>query len=257
MSSTVKGTIIITNHFTRDPVLPKIVYANKYLLDFLGTTLETVVGQDPGDIFLNWKRDDFIKQIVTCVENKQNWQGIVDLSIQGIKHRKNFLITPVFDSGNEISYYSCSTEVPDTFITFEHENLFVLDNFIACLQSSQEHFKEVCDTTPNNLINIDMQGTVVYANNSAIESLGLNVGDNLWAATSESKSLQDEFSVRAEKGRVRQTQLEVIAKGKMIAWDCKYWPTTDSQDSITGYALSLTNNTRNYHIAKQFEALKG
>src|SRR5271166_762281 len=132
MTETCKGIAIITNHFKDQTHPPKVVYANKYLLNLLGLGLDQVANQDPSKFFANWNSDNFVKEILACVDQKINWAGELDVYTcpkKSATEKKSFTITPVYTVNGDISYYSCTTDVIKNCKTDSEDNLVCLDDF--------------------------------------------------------------------------------------------------------------------------------
>jgi len=138
MTETCKGIAIITNHFNDQANQPKIVYANKYLLNLLGMSLDQIVNQPPTKIFANWDNEIFIQEIIACVNKKVSWFGELDVyTKESVTEKKNFTITPVYDVKGDISYYSCITDVVKNCKTESEDNLVCLDDFVDTLWQYQ------------------------------------------------------------------------------------------------------------------------
>ena len=262
MTESFKGIIIITNHFKEQPVDPKIVYINKNLLSVLGYTLEDIINLNPEKIFKNWTGDQFIQEIVSCVEQKISWAGNLDVKQKNGKIFKNkFIITPVYTISGDVSYYSCSTEIAQLEEIHElPEKDICLDDFISCLWEYQEHFREVCDMAPVNLLKINKIGKIKYLNNQAVEHFGFKVGDNLFDMISQNSSktkITKFFTDKQTIGKVSKVGFDINYNNKQLNLNCKFWPLADDSKEIKGYSINLSDVSKAKEIVKEFMALKG
>lgn len=259
MSEVCKGIAIITNHFKEQPVEPKIVYANKYLLNLIGRGLDKVVNQTPSNIFANWNNDKFIQEIVACVEQKISWVGDLDVvTDSGKTEKKKFTITPVYNISGEISYYSCTTQVKKNCKKDSEDNLICLDDFINSLWEYQSHFKEVYELAPANLLKIDTHGKINFINKHAQEQFALKSGDNMFdlinaGATKVKKFFKDKKTV----GKVSKVDFDLATNNQIWSINCRFWPMVDELGDVVGYSVSLSDITKQRDITQKLMALKG
>lgn len=248
-----KAVVIITNHFKEQPVFPKIVYANKYLLNSIGYNLQEIADKDPSAIFANWNNDEFISEIVTCVDRKVSWVGDLQVKDKNNKTQtKKFTITPIFNPFGEILYYSCTTEVSAKQCkTNSDGNLICLDDFVNALWEHQAVFKDTYEMAPENLLKIDVDGNITFINKQANESLSLNLGDNLFKIVKDA-SIKKAFKDKNTIGKVTKINFDI----KTMPVSCKFWP-LDQDGKIIGYSISISDITRKRNVAKELLALKG
>lgn len=262
MTEIVKAIIIVSNHFKELPVCPKIIYANRYLLDLIGASLENVINKDPSLFFLNWNNDAFIQEIVQCVDQKMSWHG--NLEFKDNAHNEiqkaEFTITPVYNVTGEICYYSCTTHIERNVLKSIDDNLVCLDDFVCALWEYHEHFREICELSPANLLKISNDGDVTYANLHALNQFGIKNGDNLFdLITNDLDRIQTAqyFTDKITVGKVSKIDFDIKVNNKEFNIHSKFWPIADMHDKIIGYSISISDITKNKTIAKQILALRG
>ena len=258
MTETCKGIAIITNHFKEQPVQPKVVYANKYLLNLLGISLEEIVNKSPDKIFSNWNSDKFIQEIVACVEQKISWVGELELKTgKKASEKKKFIITPVYNINGEIIYYSCTTDVKKSRSS-KKENDVCLDDFVSSLWEYQSHFKEVYELAPANLLRIDIDGNISYINKHAQDDFHLKNGDNVFnLITSGSSEVKKFFKDKKTIGKISKIDFDLNANNKIWTINCRFWPLVDEANQIIGYSISLSDITKKRVITQKLLALRG
>lgn len=261
MTETCKGVAIITNHFKEQAVQPKIVYANKYLLNLLGLGLDQIVNQDPSKIFANWNSDQFIAEIVACVDQKISWVGDLDVYTDSSKtstEKKHFTITPVYNITGDISYYSCTTEVKKSCKTDSEDNLICLDDFISSLWEYQSHFKEVYELAPANLLRINPCGKISYINKHAQERFNIKSGDNMFELIGKrGEEVKQFFNDKQTIGKISKIDFDLTADNKIWSINCRFWPLVDDNGKIFGYSVSLSDITSKRDLTQKLLALKG
>lgn len=255
MSEELKAILVVTNHFKIQPVNPKIVFANKHLLNFIGYDLSEITSQGPDKIFKNWNNHEFIQEIVACVENKVNWSGTLIVKDKKGKERKQkFTITPVYGLNGEINFYSCSTLVKaKTCKRLKDGTQVCLDDFVTSMTQYYEHFQQVCTMAPENLLKLDMDGVISYINPHAQEKFNLTLNDNFFNNIKNNSTIIDFFKSNATVGKVSQLSFDV----KECSVKCKFWPISNENGIIVGYSMSLSDITKKREVAKQLLALKG
>jgi hypothetical protein len=253
MSENFKGIAIITNHFKEQPVFPKIVFANKYLLNLMGYSLEEIADKDPSTIFANWNNNEFITEIVSCVDQGISWVGdLVLIKKEGKPQTKKFIITPVVNAHGEIMYYSCSTEISQKHCKLvSGGSLSCLDDFVDTLWKHQQVFKDTYQLAPECLFKTDLVGNVTYANNLSQSHLKINVGDNLFKLVNDS-SVKKAFKDKKTVGKVTKINFDL----NNMPVSCKFWP-LDDNGVVVGYSISVSDLTKKRDVAKQLLALKG
>ena len=259
-NKTVKATLIVTNHFKELPVNPKIVYANKYMLNLSGYDLEEITNQEPQKLFANWNNDSFIQEIVSCVDKKIDWVGELQvITHSGSMVKKIFQITPIYNANNEISYYACSTNSNCSLCEkVQNSNLICLDDYICSLVENQNNYQTIFETAPENLLKIDLNGNIIFANAQSQNHFKLIPGDNIFKLMkNSSKRIQSFFKNKNVKGKVSKIDFEINSNNQVFPVHCKFWLLTDDNNNAVGYSISLSDMTRRLDIAKKILELKG
>ncbi len=259
MSDELKGIIIITNHFKEHPVFPKVVYANNYFLNSIGYLLEEIINKDPSEIFANWNNDEFIQEIVKCVDNKSSWCGELILKSKNGKNKaRKFSITPIFTVDGEISYYSCSMKISNKTVCEINTacGLECLDKLVDTLSKHQEYYQNIYQINPENIIKIDTVGNVIFTNDQAKENLGIASGENLFKKCLE-KHIKSEFKEKNIKGKVSKTEFSYILNKKTVFIKAHYWPIYSEENKLSGYSLNLVDISKKKNIKNELLALKG
>jgi transcriptional regulator with PAS, ATPase and Fis domain len=250
-----KAILIVTNHFTVEPVNPKIVYANQHFLNMLGCNLSDIEKQDPSKVFKNWNNNEFIQEIVNCVEQKINWVGDLQVIDKNSKiSARKFVITPVYNIKNDINFYSCSTLIDADLCTNADD---CLDGYVDSMSEFYEHFQSVCEKSPANLLRMDTSGNINYINSHAQKHFNLNIGCNLFEIIEDNANkIKRSFSDKNILGKVSKINFDFFSDQSWSV-QCKFWPINDDQNNIIGYSAVLIDNTKRKDITKQLLALKG
>lgn len=252
MGENFKGIVIITNHFKEQPVFPKIVYANKYLLNLIGYSLEAITNQDPSKIFTNWNNNDFITEIVTCVDQGISWVGDLVVSKKdGKTQTKKFIITPVKNAVGEIMYYSCSTDIAQKHCKLVSGDTNCLDDFVNTLWEYQAVFQDTYNLAPESLLKIDLEGSITYMNDLAQKQFSLTKGNNIFKLVNDA-SIKKAFKDKKTIGKVTKINFNL----NNIPVSCKFWP-LDLDGVVVGYSISISDITEKRDVARQLLALKG
>ena len=260
MSNEFKAVVVITNHFKEQPVNPKIVFGNCHFLATIGYSLDEIGGADPSLIFTNWVKDEFVQEIVACVDNKVSWTGFLNVkNKQGKVTKREFTITPVYDLSGSINFYSCCTMVKNKHCAKNKDgNITCLDDYLNSMTEYYTHFQQACVLAPENFIKLDLSGNITFINQHAQDQFYLETNFNIFDSLDTDKDRVMDFINDTEtSGKVRKIEFDIITGTHIASVKCKCWANVNEQNEVVGHSLSLTDVTKKRNVAKQLMALRG
>jgi len=251
-----EAIVIVTNHFDQG-FEPTIAYANAEFLDLTKHSLDELIGRIPHNLFGIRNNSQLIEEIKAKVRQKQTWRGPICIYDKDDNFQVlHFTIVPIYNFVNEIMYYACFGKKVEDEQEVQHNPTSCkhLNNFVSTIFAPTSYFKDISDQLPSGLWRTDSKLNIVFSNNVAQKTFGLqkdtNFLDNISSA--DHKDIKSIF--KSIKAGQKIGKMSFGIKDKNIWAGCECWPIIE-EDKIVGFAGNIQDVTSEQMLLKELQVL--
>jgi PAS domain S-box-containing protein len=249
-----KDAVLITEAEPFDEPGPKIIFVNEAFTKMTGYTAAEVIGKTPR--ILQGPKSDKVERakISKAIRNWKSYEiTIINYKKNGEEFWINFTVTPV---SNEKGWYTHWIAI-ERDVTVQKQ---VEENLIKAkekAENSEAKFKSYVNQSPIAIYTTDIEGKFMYANNTWLDIVGMNLeealGDGWMNAIhpEDKKQVETNWNKSIQSGGKWNYEYRFINKNKKVTWvEGTAKELFNEENKLIGY-LGTNNN-----ITEQKEAEK-